>query len=216
MSKLLRYQVAVSLDGFIAAPGGDNGWIVMDPAIDFAALFALFDTALMGRKTYQMLIANGGTGAMPGLDVVVFSKTLPAATHTGVVITNDDPRAVVAALKKRPGKDVWLFGGGELFRTLLDAGLVDSVEVAVIPVLLGSGVPLLPPGASTKLVLADHAVLQKSGIVVLSYALPRSKRYAPDIAIRFLRKPKAKSPKTAARKTAVKRKPRVVKRSRVR
>ncbi len=216
MSRLLRYGVAVSLDGFIAGPGGGYDWIVMDPAIDFKALYKPFDTALMGRKTYQMMTAAGGTGAMPGLDVVVFSRTLPPATHKGVVITSDDPGTVVAGLKKRPGKDIWLFGGGELFRTLLDAAVVDSVEIAVMPVLLGSGVPLLSPGSPTKLVLADHKVLQKSGIVVLSYAVPRSKRHAPDIAIRYLRKPKAKSPKAAARKTAVKRKPRAVKRSRVR
>jgi len=185
----------------------------MDPAIDFNALYKPFDTVLMGRKTHETMTRLGGTGAMPGMDVVVFSRTLAPATHDGVRITAEDPGQIVAALKKEPGKDIWLFGGGSLFRTLLDAGVVDSVEIAVIPVLLGSGIPLLPPGASTKLVLADHKVLQKSGIVVLSYALPRSKRYAPDIAIRYIRKPKAKGPKTASGKTAVKRTPRTVKRS---
>ena len=61
---------------------------------------------------------------------------------------------------------------GALFRSLLDAGLVDTVEIAVMPVLLGSGVPLLPPGGRTKLVLADHKTLPASGIVVLSYSVP--------------------------------------------
>src|SRR4029079_10377045 len=141
----LRYQVAVSLDGFIAGPHGEYDWIVMDPAIDFAALYKEFDTAVMGRKTYQMMTAQGGNGAMPGLEAVVFSRTLPAATHRGVRIHNDDSRDVVAALKAKPGRDIWLFGGGSLFRSLLDARLVDTVEVAVVPVLLGAGVPLLPP-----------------------------------------------------------------------
>jgi hypothetical protein len=63
MTRRLRYQVAVSLDGFIAGPNGE------------------FDTAVMGRKTYEVLTAQGGHGAMPGLEVVVFSRTLPAATH---------------------------------------------------------------------------------------------------------------------------------------
>jgi dihydrofolate reductase len=214
MSRLVRYGVAVSLDGFIAGPGGEYDWIVMDPAIDFTALYKPFDTALMGRKTYEMMTRQGGTGAMPGLEVVVFSKTLTPATHTGVRILDDDPGRIVADLKKQPGKDIWLFGGGSLFRTLLDARVVDSVEIAVIPVLLGSGIPLLPPGASTKLVLADHKVLAKSGIVVLSYVLPKSKRHAADVAIRYIRKPRGT--KTAGRKTAVKRKPRALKRSRVR
>jgi dihydrofolate reductase len=180
MSRRLRYQVAASLDGFIAGPNGEFDWIVMDPAVDFAALFKEFDTAVMGRKTYDVLTAQGGEGAMPGLDVVVFSRTLPASERPGVRIFNDDPREIVAALKAKPGRDIWLYGGGTLFRALLDAGLVDTVEVAVVPVLLGAGVPLLPPGATTKLVLADQKTLP-SGIVALSYSVPGGVGPAPRI-----------------------------------
>jgi len=81
----------------------------------------------------------------------------------------------VARLKATPGRDIWLFGGGELFRYLLDAGLVDTVEVAVIPVLLGSGIPLLPPGVMTKLVLDDVKRLPASGIVALAYLVDEAK-----------------------------------------
>lgn len=156
----------------------------MDPAVDFGALFNEFDTAVMGRRTYDVLIAQGGDGSMPGLDVVVFSQTLPAITRPGLRILNDDPREVVESLKARPGRDIWLYGGGILFRSLLDARLVDTVEVAVVPVLLGSGVPLLPPGTTTKLVLADTKTLP-SGIVVLAYSLPGSVGPAP--VIRYIK-----------------------------
>lgn len=178
----VRYQVAVSLDGFIAGPNGEYDWIVMDPAIDFKALYKQFDTALMGRKTYEVMTAQGGNGAMPGLDVVVFSQTLPPAGFPGVRIVNHDPVKTVTELKAKAGRDIWLFGGGALFRTLLDAGLVDSVEVAVMPVLLGHGVPLLPPGGSTELKLGDQKILPKSGIVVLSYAVASSGGSAPQVA----------------------------------
>ena|SRR5688572_739056 len=181
MSRRVRYQVAVSLDGFIAGPKGEHDWIVMDPAIDFAALFSEFDTAIIGRKTYEVVTAQGGHGEMPGLEVVVFSRTLPPATHAGVRILNDDPREVVPALKAKEGRDIWLYGGGELFRSLLDAGLVDTVEVAVMPVLLGSGIPLMPPGATTKLTLADQQTLSASGIVALAYSIPGGVGPAPRI-----------------------------------
>lgn len=191
MSRRVRYQVAVSLDGFIAGPKGEYDWIVMDPSIDFAALYKEFDTAVMGRKTYDVAVAEGVSGAMPGIDVVVFSRTLPAATHPGVRILNDDPRKVVAALKAKRGGDIWLFGGGELFRLLLDAGLVDTVEVALMPVVLGAGIPLLPPGAATKLVLADQKILPASGIVALAYSVPGGVGPAP--RIRYIKSRKKKS-----------------------
>lgn len=193
MSRRLRYQVAVSLDGFIAGPNGEYDWIVADPAVDFATLYKQFDTAVMGRKTYEVVTAQGGDGAIPGLDVVVFSRSLPAATRPGVRIVGEDPREVVAALKAKPGRDIWLFGGGALFRSLLDAGLVDTVEVAVMPVLLGAGIPLLPPGAAARLQLADQKILPASGIVVLAYSVPGGAGPAP--RIRYIKDGKTRAKK---------------------
>jgi dihydrofolate reductase len=175
----LRYQVATSLDGYIAGPNGEFDWIVMDPDIDFEALFAQFDTAVMGRKTFLATVQQGGIGTMRGLDVVVFSRTLRPADHPAVSIVSGDAVDSVRSLKALPGKDIWLFGGGELFRTLLDAGLVDTVEPAVVPVLLGAGIPMLPsPAPRTRLSLSNQRRYPKSGIVLLEYT--------PDVGLRLI------------------------------
>ena len=167
----VRYQVASSLDGFIAGPNGEADWITMDPDIDFAALFDQFDTLVMGRRTFEAMAAQGGAGTA-GQQIVVVSRTLSQADHPRVIVTAD-PQSTVAALKSQPeGKDIWLFGGGELFRSFLELGLVDTVEPAIIPVLLGGGIPLLPtPAVRTRLELTRQRVYPKSGIVLLEYAV---------------------------------------------
>ena len=166
----VRYRVATTLDGYIAGPNGEADWIIMDPEIDFAALFAEFDTFLVGRRTFEMM-AGQGRSETPGIKTYVFSQTLRQQDHPGVTLVADRLEETVAALRAEPGKDIWLFGGGSLFRSLLNVGLVDTVEVAIIPVLLGGGIPLLPPPVNeTKLTLTHHRVY-KTGIVSLEYAI---------------------------------------------
>lgn len=168
----LRYSVAASLDGFIAGPNGEYDWIVQDPTFDFAALWAQFDTLLMGRKTFEVAITRFPNLEAMGKKVVVVSKTL--REYPGATVIRDNIAASVAALKAEPGQDIWLMGGGRLFRTLLDAGLVETVELSVIPVLLGSGVPLLPEGRRARLQLTESGTLP-TGIVRLHYSvLPAS------------------------------------------
>ncbi|MDB4880535.1 MAG: folA 1 [Gemmatimonadetes bacterium] len=167
----VRYNVAASLDGFIAGPAGEYDWIPMDPAVDFAAIFAKVDTVLLGRVSYEASIQAGPPPWGPGTRVFVFSSTLPATSHPGVTIERD-AAATVARLRAEAGEgEIWLFGGGALFRTLLDAGQVDAVEVTVVPVLLGAGVPLVPPGAQRVLHL-DRTHVHPSGMVSLIYSVP--------------------------------------------
>jgi dihydrofolate reductase len=161
---------AMSLDGYIAGPNGEYDWIVMDPDVDFAAMAGRFDTYLIGRKTYEAMRRMGSDGAAaPGTENIVFSRTLKPAEHPAITLRTDAVREV-AELRRRDGKDIALFGGGELFRSLLDAGLVDRIEVGVVPVLLGGGIPLLAsPAQRAKLTLCGHRIYEKTGSVGLEY-----------------------------------------------
>ena len=164
------YGGAMSLDGFIAGPNGEYDWILMDPDIDFAAAMSRFDTFLIGRKTFDVMRRAGNAAPpAPGIQNIVFSRTLRPEDCPGATLSHDAER-VVADLRARPGKDIALFGGGELFRSLLAAALVDEVAVSVIPVLLGGGIPLLPPPAHrATLKLKKHRVYAKTGTVGLEY-----------------------------------------------
>jgi len=142
---------------------------VHDPAIDFVAMFARCDTLLMGRRTFEVARVRAAQWPVLGHRWIVASRTLKPEDHHGVTILTSGVEKAVAALKAQPGKDIWLFGGGVLFRALLDAGLVDAVEVELMPVMLGSGTPLLPEGRRQSLHLEESNALP-SGIVMLSYS----------------------------------------------
>ena len=170
----VRYSVAMSLDGYIAGPNGEADWIIMDPEIDFGAMFEQFDTFIMGRRTFEPM-ARVRRGETTGVKTFVFSRTLRQQDYSGVMIVAEGVEETVAALRAEPGKDIWLFGGGTLFGSLLEAGLVDTVEVAIMPVLLGEWIRLLPPPAKERKLKLTGQKVYKTGIVSLEYSI--QKRY---------------------------------------
>jgi len=171
--KRIRFGVAMSLDGYIAGPNGEADWIVSDPEVNFAEIWAQFDTLLMGRRTYDAAKARLGETALQGVKTIVVSRTLRHTDHPQVTIFSDLNRDWIEELRAQDGKDIWLFGGGELFRSMLDMREVDTVEVTIMPVLLGGGIAFLPSIAQqTKLKLSKHKVY-RSGILSLVYEVQK-------------------------------------------
>jgi len=168
----VRYQVACSIDGFIAGPEDDFDWITPEPSFDFNALYARFDTLLMGRRTFEIVRAAGDS--FRGKQVVVASRTLRTEDHPDIEVVGEGLEARIRELREQSGRDIWLYGGGELFSQVLAWDLVDTVELALIPVLLGGGVPFLPsPAVRRRLTLAGHHAYP-SGMVLLEYEVQKA------------------------------------------
>lgn len=188
----LVYYVATSIDGFIAAPDGGFDAFANDPET-LAELFAMypetcpahvrphlgitaeparFDAVIMGANTHRPALDAGLTSAYPHLQqYVVTHGELPE--DPSVTRFEGDPVAFVADLKQRPGRDIWLCGGGDLAGQLIDE--IDELQVKVNPVLLGEGIPLARLGyAPRSFDLADSRVLP-AGVVLTTYRrAPRS------------------------------------------
>jgi len=163
------YSVAMSLDGFIAGKHDEYDWIPMDPEINFSAFMARFDAMIMGRRSFEVVSASP-EGSLPEMSTYVASSTLEPGSYRGATVLERPLGEGVRRLRASPGKSIWLFGGGKLFQSMLRANLVDRVEVAVIPILLGDGIPMLPgTGDMQKLKLVDSQTFKATGTVLLSY-----------------------------------------------
>lgn len=136
---------------------------------------ATADTLVFGRKTYEGMAAYWTTAEgdvadfMNSVRKVVFSRTLDAVTWSNSVLAGDAPEVEVARLKEEPGKSILIFGSADLSATLMRHGLVDEYRLGVVPVVLGSGVPLFKPADERmRMTLVDSTPLE-SGCVILRY-----------------------------------------------
>jgi dihydrofolate reductase len=136
---------ATSLDNYLARPDHAVDWLLWcdEAAAVMTAYWKTIDTILMGRKTYEVALRQRKSGAgSRGMKTYVFSRSLPTGSRKGVTIVSEDAAEFVRRLKEEEGKDICLMGGGELAKSLFEAGLIDEIGFNIHPVLLGSGIPL--------------------------------------------------------------------------
>jgi len=137
--------VGISLDGYIARPDGSVDFLFMPKDYSMAAFFNRIDTAVMGRKTYDVAMKlGGGSMSSPGMKSYVFSRLLVAGERGEVTVVSKTPKQFVEELRKKKGKDIWLMGGGELAREFLREDLVDELYLGIVPVLIGEGITAFP------------------------------------------------------------------------
>jgi|SRR5271170_4297038 len=168
--------LGISLDGYIARPNGTLDFLFRPKGYSMADFFATIDTAIMGRKTLDAGIKmSGGTLPRYNMSMYVFSNSKPPGERDGVIFVNESPTTLIRQLRERPGKDIWLIGGGELARAFLNADLVDRLYLGIVPTLLGEGIPLFPSGFPQR----DFTLLENKtyprGLISLTYQRSRAK-----------------------------------------
>jgi dihydrofolate reductase len=182
--RTVTYGAACSLDGYIAPPDGSMDWLHFSRDVQdvIAKYWPTIDTMLMGRKTWDVAVANGrgggGDASMAGITTYVFSRTLETVGG-GAQLVSSDPGEFVRQLKEQPGKGICVMGGGELAQSLFAAGMIDEVGLNVHPIILGSGVPFFrDPGRRIALELTEARVMD-GGCVLMNYRVgtpPNAKR----------------------------------------
>jgi dihydrofolate reductase len=184
--RTITYGGAVSLDGFLSGADGSLDWLHFSKDVQqvMTDYWKDVDTILMGRKTYAVAAAQTRVAAKntkkrrtlnePGMRTYVFSRTLKAIAAPGVELVAGEAVTFVRDLKRRPGKEICLMGGGELATSLLGAGLVDEVRLNIHPILLGSGIPTFrDPGHRVKLALTECRRID-GDCILASYRVSRS------------------------------------------
>jgi dihydrofolate reductase len=170
----------VSIDGYIARRNGSMDYLVIDKEGEsvMADFFAKIDTTIMGRKTAVGVVKmrkSGEMPEMPGMTYYVVSRRWKPGKREGFEVVRGSLAAFVKKLKRRPGKDIYLGGGGELARSFLEEDLVDELFIGVCPVLLGDGIPGFPGRFPQRDFRLTECKGYSNGSVALRYERVRTK-----------------------------------------
>jgi dihydrofolate reductase len=178
--RIIAY-LAVSADGYIARPDGDVDWLNRRPrTADYGMreFHASIDTILLGRKTYDWAADYAARTGMKGLFSAkavhyVFSHTPPRQAEPGVNFVSEPVKAFAQRLRRTPGKNIWMMGGGGLIASFLDEGEIDEFDVHVIPTFIGEGIPLVAPRHRDVPLQLRSVNQYPDGVVRLRYQIDR-------------------------------------------
>ena len=142
-------HIATSADGYIARPDGNLDWLTNRPApkgfYGMPKFMRTVDAKILGRKTFDVSVEMGASFGAKDL-YYVFSRQPPRrSVPAGVRFVTQPIRAFAKQIRARPGKNVWLMGGGEIIASFLDEGAIDEFVITVVPTFIGEGIPLIAP-----------------------------------------------------------------------
>ncbi len=181
MSRKVILGFGISIDGYIARRNGAMDFLVIDKEGEalMADFFAKIDTTIMGRKTAVGMLKMCKSGEMPetpGITNCVVSRRWKPGKREGFEVVSGSLTAFVKKLKRRPGKDIYLGGGGELCRSFLQEDLIDELYIGVGPILLGDGIPGFPGKFPQRDFRLTECKSYANGSVGLRYERIRTKR----------------------------------------
>ena len=165
MSKIILY-IAISLDGYIAKEDGNIDWLTsFDEDYGYEKFLSTIDTIIMGRKTYEQVLSFG-EWPYSGLKTVVFTHR-KLKDDKNVEFISGPIQQNISELKKQSNKNIWIVGGGQLITEFVKLNLIDEYQIFIMPLLLGSGIPILHEAINMKSLKLIKSKSYKSGVIEL-------------------------------------------------
>lgn len=175
--KNIKLYIATSLDGYIARSDGNLDWLLRYPMptgteYGYKDLMDSIDVVIMGGRTYREMLCMDIVWPYKDKKTYVVSHH-SMETEENIEFITENIIEKIADLRNEEGKDIWLVGGGELITMLLNADLVDELQISYIPIILGEGIQLFPnrpKGSNWKLI---GSTSYDSGIVKTDYLIAK-------------------------------------------
>lgn len=172
----VRLYFATSLDGFIADREGSVDWLeAHDPRnYGYDAFFADVGAVVMGRRTYEFARAMREDWPYAGRRSFVLSSRTLVGVPDGVLPTSGGMAGAITAARKVTAKDIWVVGGALAMQSAIDGGFVDQIDVFIVPILLGRGLPLIADLAQRRELSFEGIETFRDGVVKLTYTTRRT------------------------------------------
>lgn len=144
--KVILY-IAMSLDGYIAREDGSIDWLdaleMTEEDTTYEDFYQMIDTVVLGRKTFDQIQNELSPEVYPYEGVRSFVMTSKVQENSGnIYFVDKDIRTLIKKIKHEPGKNIWIVGGNSIIQPLVKENLIDEYIIAVVPTILGSGIPL--------------------------------------------------------------------------